>query len=84
MFEMESAAESGRRAAKILEKSIQVVGIDRPLFFSPYRFVDKVFSIFNFYKYGTILWFLVGIIPALIIFPLRLLLRQLNRMFLSG
>lgn len=78
MFEMESAAESGRRAAKILEKSIQVVGIDRPLFFSPYRFVDNVFSTFNIYKYGTILWFLVGIIPALLIFPFRLLLRKIK------
>jgi hypothetical protein len=78
MFEMESAAESGRRAAKILEKSIQVVGIERPLFFSPYRFVDNIFSSFNLYKHGTILWFLVGIIPALIIVPLRLMLRHIK------
>ena len=78
MFEMESAAESGRRAARILEKSVQVVETQRPLFFGPYRFVDKVFSPFNIYKYGTIFWFLAGIIPSFIIFPFRLLYRQIK------
>jgi uncharacterized protein with NAD-binding domain and iron-sulfur cluster len=77
MFEMESAAESGRRAAKMLEESIRVVGIDRPVFFSLYRLVDKVFSRFNIYKYGTIFWFIVGFIPALIICSFRLMLRYL-------
>lgn len=78
MFEMESAAESGRRAAKILEPSIQVVGIQRPLFFGPYRLVDKVFPFFDIYKYGSIFWFIVGVIPALIILPFRFLFRKIK------
>lgn len=77
MFEMESAAESGRRAAKILEPSIQVIGIQRPLFFGPYRLVDKVLPFFNMYQHGSLFWFLAGAIPALIIFPFQLLFRKI-------
>lgn len=78
MFEMESAAESGRRAAKILEPSIHVIGIQRPLFFSPYRFIDKVFPFFNIYQYGSIFLFIVGSIPALTLFAFRCIIRKIK------
>lgn len=78
MFEMESAAESGRRAAKILEPSIKVTGIQRPLFFSLYRLVDKIVPSLNIYQYSPIFWFLVGVIPALIVFPFLLLYRKIR------
>lgn len=78
MFEMESAAESGRRAAKMLEPSIKVIRTQRPLFFSPYRLIDKLFPFFNIYKYSPILCLLVGFVPALILFPFLLLFRKIK------
>jgi len=78
MFEMESAAESGRRAAQILEPSIKVIGIQRPLFFSLYRLVDKIVPSLNIYQYSPMFWFLAGVIPALIVFPFLLLYRKIK------
>lgn len=78
MFEMESATESGRRAAKILEPTIKVIGIQRPLFFSLYRLVDKIVPALNIYQYSPMLWFLAGVIPALIVFPFLLLYRKIK------
>lgn len=42
MFEMEGAAESGRRAAKLINKNVKIIESYRPVLFSPLRFIDKL------------------------------------------
>ena len=69
MFEMEGAAESGRRAARMLEKSVRVVESSRPALFAPYRWLDLVFSRFNLYKKFPGAWFFIGLPIALVLFP---------------
>jgi hypothetical protein len=81
MFEMESAAESGRRAAQMIEKSIRVVGTPRPLFFAPYRWLDALLSKLNLYQHSPILLFCLGL-PLLIICLPFLLLIKLKRLAL--
>ncbi len=69
MFEMESAAESGKRAARYLEKHIKVFSCDRPLFLTPYRFLDAIFPKFNLYRFFPIGWFCLGL-PISMLFSL--------------
>ena len=60
MFEMESAAESGKRAARYLEKTVKVYSSDRPLSFTPYRYFDSLFSKLNIYKIFPVGWYCLG------------------------
>lgn len=66
MFEMEGAAESGRRAARLVEKSVKVIPSNRPALFAPYRCLDSLFKPLNLYKYAALLWFILGLPIALI------------------
>jgi len=66
MFEMESAAESGRRAARLIEKSIRVIPSNRPELFAPYRWLDSLFKPINLYQYATLGWFFLGLPIAII------------------
>lgn len=77
MFEMESAAESGRRAARLLEKSVDLVTIDRPLFFAIYQQVDSLFSRYNIYKRKTLFFFILGLLSILLL-PLVFIWRRLK------
>ncbi len=78
MFEMESAAESGRRAARILEKSVRVVEIDRPLSFTFYRLLDSLLPKINVYKKFPFIFFCLGL-PLLVLLPLVYLQRLVRR-----
>lgn len=71
MFEMESAAEAGKLAAKVLEKSVNVIECKRPLFFAPYRYLDKGFSKWNIYQSSPFLFYLLGL-------PLGIMLCLIN------
>lgn len=63
MFEMESAAESGKRAAKRIEKKVKVYKCNRPLFFSIYRGIDSLIPGINLYNKGSpFLWFIPGLV----------------------
>jgi hypothetical protein len=77
MFEMESAAESGRRAARILEKSVRVVECDRPLSFTFYRWVDSLLPHLNLYKHFPFVFFCLGL-PFYVLLPLLKLHRYLR------
>ena len=61
MFEMESAAESGRRAARILEKTVKVLNNSRPLFFAPYRLLDGTFPQLNLFQRFPFLFLFLGL-----------------------
>jgi len=61
MFEMESAAESGRRAARMIEKSVDVKPCNRPVFFAPYRWLDSLFPQFNLYHAFPLGWYCLGL-----------------------
>lgn len=61
MFEMESAAESGRRAARLLEKNVNVIPSHRPKFFAFYRWLDSIFKSINLYQHMSLGWFLLGL-----------------------
>lgn len=75
MFEMESAAESGRRAAQMLEKSVKVIPCYRPVFFAPYRWLDSVFPRLNLYEYSP-LGYCLGL-PLSILFLLMVFIKLL-------
>lgn len=77
MFEMESAAESGRRAARILEKSIRVVTTNRPLFFSFYRWFDSRLPKYDLFKQFPFIWFCLGL-PFLLLLPFVYIKRLLR------
>lgn len=81
MFEMESAAESGRRAARILEKSVRVVKIDRPLAFACYQWIDSLFAPINLYKHFPVIFLCLGL-PLCVFLPFVFLVRFFRR-FLS-
>lgn len=66
MFEMESAAESGKRAAQELEKSVNVIPSDRPALFAPYRLIDSIFPQFDIYKKFPLFWYCLGLPFALV------------------
>lgn len=68
MFEMESAAESGRRAAQKLEKSVDVIPCDRPRFFAPYRWLDSIFPRLNLYRYFPLGWYCLGLPLSILLF----------------
>jgi uncharacterized protein with NAD-binding domain and iron-sulfur cluster len=68
MFEMESAAEAGRQAARTLEKSVRVLPTPRPLFFFFYRWFDKKLHKFDCYSRLPFVWLLLGF-PFLILLP---------------
>jgi hypothetical protein len=68
MFEMESAAESGKRAAKLLEQSVRVITINRPLFFSFYQWLDSLLPQINLYKHFPFIFFCLGL-PMLLTMP---------------
>jgi hypothetical protein len=78
MFEMESAAESGRRAARLLEKSVRVTTIDRPLFFTFYRWLDSLFLGTNLYKHAPFVFFCLGL-PMLLMLPFVYLYRRFKK-----
>lgn len=78
MFEMESAAESGRRAARLLEKSVNLVTIDRPLFFAIYQQVDAYFAHYNLYKHSPLFFFLLGL-PSVVFLPFVFFWRRLRK-----
>ncbi|NCT57243.1 MAG: NAD(P)-binding protein [Legionella sp.] len=61
MFEMESAAESGRRAAKLIEKSVHIIPSHRPQLFAFYRNLDAILKPLNLYRYVTLGWFFLGL-----------------------
>jgi len=61
MFEMESAAESGRRAASLIEPSVRVIPSHRPEWFVFYRWLDSIFKPFNFYQYAPLGWLFLGL-----------------------
>jgi len=66
MFEMESAAESGRRAVRLIEKSVCVFPSSRPVLFAPYRWLDSLFKPINLYQYATLGWFFLGLPIAIV------------------
>lgn len=78
MFEMESAAESGRRAAQILEKNVRVVRIDRPLVFTFYRWLDTYMPRVNMYQYAPVVFYILGS-PLLLLLPFVYVTRLLKR-----
>jgi hypothetical protein len=78
MFEMESAAESGRQAARILEKSVRVVPTHRPILFSFYRWFDSRLPQYNLYKHFPFVWFCLGL-PFLLLLPFAYLKRLIQR-----
>ncbi len=80
MFEMESAAESGKRAARLLEKSVRVATIDRPLLFAFYRWLDSLFPRANFYKSVPFVFFCFGL-PLLFMLPFIHLQRRLKKYY---
>lgn len=77
MFEMESAAESGRRAAQLLENKIKVIVYSRPLFFSFYQWLDSYFPKLNLHKKVCFSFFML-MIPALVIIPFAFIFRVLK------
>lgn len=79
MFEMESAAESGRRAARLLDKTVRVAEARRPIFFAPYRAVDRLLSPLNMYRVIPFAWFALGLLPALVIYPFSYLVAFARR-----
>lgn len=85
MFEMEGAAESGRKAAQILEKSVNVIDNNRPLFFAPYRWLDSLMPQFNIYQDYPFLYFFLGLpiagIGLILIFLKKIILSFKNRFF---
>jgi len=78
MFEMESAAEAGRQAARILEKSVRVLPTPRPLFFFFYRWIDAQLHKLNCYSRLTFMWFCLGL-PFLILLPFAYLQRTFQK-----
>jgi uncharacterized protein with NAD-binding domain and iron-sulfur cluster len=78
MFEMESAAESGRRAAQLLDKSVRVAESGRPILFAPYRWLDALFARLNPYKILPGVWFVIGLPIAIVLYPL-VYLREVSR-----
>jgi len=69
MFEMESAAESGRRAAKLLEKSVNVKAVKRPLLFKLYRMIDTCFPNHNFFQSAPFSLFILALPFAICAMP---------------
>jgi hypothetical protein len=66
MFEMEGAAESGRSAANLVEKSVKIIPSNRPALFAPYRCLDSLSKPLNLYKYAPLGWFILGLPIALV------------------
>ena len=60
-FEMESAAESGRRAARLIEMSVNVIPENRPKLLAPFRWIDSILKPINLYQYATLGWFFLGL-----------------------
>jgi hypothetical protein len=74
MFEMEGAAESGRRAAQMLDKSVKIINSYRPAFFAPFRWIDSLLPQFDIYKSFPLLSFCLGL-PMLVFLPFVYLYR---------
>lgn len=68
MFEMEGAAESGRRAARMIEPAVVVFPSHRPIFFAPYRRIDRLFPKLDIYSYSPFLAFCLGL-PLICLVP---------------
>ena len=77
MFEMESAAESGRLAARLLEPSISAFKIDRILLFAPYQMLDRLLCKLNLYQRYTFTWLLLGS-PLLVLMPFIYIKRRIK------
>ena len=76
MFEMESAAESARRAVHILEESVPIRAWNRSFFFTPYRWLDSLFPKYDIYRRCPLLSFFLGI-PLITILFLAYLMSNL-------
>lgn len=81
MFEMESAAESGKRAAKELEQSVIVIKSPRPHFFAAYRFFDGIFCHLNLYSKYPLLCYCVGLLFSLTYYLGYTTFKLVNKMF---
>lgn len=68
MFEMESAAESGRQAVGLIEDSVKAIPSDRPKLFAPYRWLDSLLKPINLYQHATVGWFVLGLPIAIVYF----------------
>jgi len=76
-FEMESAAESGRRAARLIENSVNVIPENRPKLFAPFRWLDSIFKPINLYQYATLGWFFLGLPIATVFLIGRIIAKKL-------
>lgn len=78
MFEMESAAESGRRAARLIDESINIIPSNRPALFAFYRRLDSVFKSFDIYRYAPLGWAFFALPFAIVYSIVAMLVRKIK------